>query len=277
MGLVDELRSNATGYSPNTQSGGGINIGGALESLLPLVSRLRGEKLQQREQEAQFNSDLSIRHAAGLQRMQEGMQSDKQPNVVFQDNHPDVTPAQTAELGQKAKGTELQTTELKNKIGNEKFNQNLETQKFNLENKKNDQIFATKQADMQRKMDEANSKLEQAERKMQGQQGNMDAMAQYHKAQIDALTAKHDMDTFMKDRAFDEQKRQHDNQMGVMQRKLDQAGHKTVETDVNPEGTKRTTTTTSGSRVNVKGPNGEEGTVSAEEAASLPQGWQKAE
>lgn len=85
-------------------------------------------------------------------------------------------------------------------------------QKLEDARKKEADIWATKQADMQRKIDESNAKLEQAAERMKQQGENQVAVLEFHRAQLAAQDARHALDISTRERAMDETKRQHDEQ-----------------------------------------------------------------
>lgn len=270
----------ATGVSGlSFPQAGSSNPMDVLGAIVPLISQLRNQGVANREQEQAYGSNLAFQDSVARARMAKMMQTDQQPNVQFQDNHPDITAAQGQELGIRKSAQDTQNMQLKNTLANTAFNQDIEKKKLDLETLKNKQIYDTKQQDMQRKITESDNKLAEADARLKQNSTNADNIKAYHDAQIASQNARHEADMAAKQNQMDEAQRMHDAQIADLKRKADQAAGSTVSTEVsqydiagNP--TKKTTTTTRGmpkNRVNVTGPNGETGTI--EEGDDLPKGW----
>lgn len=282
MSFVDELRQrNLSNSTTAPQSG---NFG--TDDIMTLLGHVRDRNLSDYEKKQQFNSDLSLRHnrLASMINPETGQEkspwASQQPNVIFKDNNPDITPLQKEELGQKGKELGLQTEELKTKTADTKAKQSLAEREFGLEQQKNKQIYETKQADMQRKIDEANHKLELAYTQLGDKNANQAAVLASHKAIQDAMEERHKLELANKDMQFNESKRLHDAQIAKMQSDAESKNApSTRTTEVNAEGTKKTETTIKGGKtgkIKVVGPNGEKGTMDAAELKDYPN-WKAAE
>src|ERR1043165_2631803 len=108
--------------------------------------------------------------------------------------------AKTKILGEGANVEEKQIANKRNIANNEAMNaireeQNrIRQQSADTALQKERDIHETKVADMERKVNEANAKLEQREREYNGKREDSKSLLEFHKAQLDALNARHQLD-----------------------------------------------------------------------------------
>lgn len=277
MGFLDSLAANprGSGVYGAVAPDSGLDV----NSMIGIVNRLRDRSMADYKEKANFDNDMSQRQG-NLRQTFGNPAANANPNapgmdVVFKDNAPPpISPFQNAGLAiDKAKlGIEGQKLAQNSKFGEERLG--IAKDKQELDETKNKQIYETKTADLQRKHDEAASRLKLAEDALSQKGNTAEATAKYHQAQIDALNARHDLDLHGRDAALEEQKRLHDAQIASMQNKSELAGKPDVTTtEVNAAGDKKTVTKGKGGRVSVMGPNGKSGTIDAAEAETLPKGW----
>jgi hypothetical protein len=130
---------------------------------------------------------------------------------------------------------------------------------------KSDQINATKQADMQRKTDEANQRIALAEKALNDKNANAEAQLKAHQEMAAAVEERHKLEIAQRDAAFQEAKKQHQAQIDELNNRLKQSGR--TKTTVQQGGETRTTTTEKGSaaeRIKVIGPDGTPGYIPAD-------------
>lgn len=252
MSFVDELRQRNLSNPTTSAQNGNFDT----DDIMTLLGHVRDRNLSDYEKKAQFNSDLSLRHnrLSSMLNPETGQEkspwASQQPNVQFKDNNPDITPLQGAEIGQKGKELGLQTEELKHNVASQTQKQSLAEREFGLEQQKNKQIYDTKQADMQRKIDEANHKLELAYTQLGDKSANQAAVLASHQAIQAAMEERHKLELANKDLQFNESKRLHDAQIAKMQSDSESKNASTEKTtEVNPEGTKKTETTIKGGKI----------------------------
>jgi hypothetical protein len=273
MGFSDSLQNspNNSGIYGSGRSNNNIDLG----TVLSVRKKIQDEEDNSFYKKNQFMADLSNRQNRLQQIFNPASQGPTgQPaNVVFnnaggnpttaeQDINKDLNAQkQNAQLEEKAK---LNEGALKVKSDQEKLNQ-----------QKSDQINSLKHQELQKKTDEANSKLDLAERTLQSRQGDTDTTMKFHQAQMDALKSQHELENHRRDSAAEEAKRVHDANIKAIQDKLDAAGSSTTETSVDESGRNKTVKTTKGSskRVGVTHPDGTHGTIDAADSKNLPEGW----
>jgi hypothetical protein len=244
MGFFDRLQSNPGGSSIYGNPGPAD-----LDYTTPLSvdQRLRERDMNDYMKKANFMSDLSLRQNR-LRQVYGGENQNPSAgmNTVFKDNS--IPPLQMAKLKDEQTKTGIagRKADTAAALGEEKIN--LGQEKQDLDTKKNQNIYDTKQADLQRKHDEAQAKLGLAEKALQNKQNDAKTLSDYHDAQMKAAAARHDLEMSQKDKqhqaSLDEMKRLHDAQIANMKGNQ----NVTTEEDTNAEGTKRTKKTTKGSQ-----------------------------
>jgi hypothetical protein len=251
MGFFDSLAANPGGSGVY----GGVNPSNYSTGDALLYKKQRDQMDMENEQKmANFNSNLQLKQER-LRRlyadpnMGYGTPGNPsgQPNVVFKDNHPDITPLQTATL-------DVQKERFADERKDKDFAQNQAQQRTNLagqnlelEKKKNQQIYDTKQADLQRKADEAAARESLARDQMKGKENDFQALQRHRDAALESTNAKHALDLSTKDRQHQEDlaelKRKHDAEIEALKAR----GSSVTETEVTPEGNKKKVTKKSGS------------------------------
>lgn len=279
MAFLDRLAANP--------SGSGIAGAVAPESynqnnLINLVNTIKDRDMNDFKAKANFMSDLSMRQNRMNSIYDPGQTNsniDHPMNTVLGKDPNAISPTDQVEIGLKKQGLGLEQQKIAQtgKLGEEAVSVRTAQEKLNQQ--KSDQINDLKMNDLQRKSDEANSRLDLANKALTQKGDNATAMQQLSQARIDALQAQHDLDNHRRDAQAADTQKMHEAAMKNMQDKLDLAGQPTtVKTDVtndasgNPNSVTKTTSKGS-SRIKVTGPNGESGTVDSSE--TLPDGWSK--
>ena len=258
MSFVGNLAS-----SPGTSGiygqggGGGDNTGEALD----LVNRLKDREFQDFKNKANFMSELSVKQDRMRNRFEpmSGMQTPtgdvmpnqgegpSQRNTVMAPDPNVMTGYQKGELGIRQQGVNLDKQKLAQtgQMGEERIKIQGDAQKLNED--KNKQIYETKQADMQRKTDEANAKIEQAQAALAARvQSGKDAI-QAHKDLAKAMEERHKLELDLKDSQFNDIKALHEAQIKKMQEDADRAKTSQTTTELDASGNKKTVTTKRGS------------------------------
>lgn len=195
MGFVEELRQRKGAMSPSGVPYGSTgvatpmfgpqdnsSIASTMDELMPAFHQIRNRNMADFQEQSNFASDLSLKQDFLRSRMNPA--GNQPQNVVYQPNAaeaaPPVTPFQKA-------GLDLESRKLaqSGRIGDEKLA--LDKQGFGLDQLKNEQIFNTKSADMQRKVDDANAKLELARERLMSDQASASSLLMFKNAQADAL------------------------------------------------------------------------------------------
>lgn len=265
MSFMSNLAANPSG-SVYGQPGNGDE-----EDPLNLVNRLKDRENMDFQNRANFMSDLSLKQDR-MKRIYDTAQSspnenNKQPNVVMGHNPDEITPAQKADLGIKQQGLNIDSQRLAQtgKLGQESLNLKSEQEKLNQQ--KSDQINQTKQADMQRKIDESNKKIELAQQALESKNNNAEQTLQMHKDLAAAVEERHKLEMENMQHRFDVTSTGHQKTIDALNERIKQQGKTTTTTEVNPEGTKKTTKTLKGSAadtVQVTGKDGKTYTIPAD-------------
>lgn len=256
--------SNFSGALTGSPGGSGVyDFGGGKsfdsEEALSNDAELRRRDVNDFKQKNQFMSDLTNRPPNT--RMQSAFNPNgfaEQPqntpgamntsgmHTVMKEDPDRITPFQAAGLNIKREDLANDRAKITQtgKLGEEKLG--LAEKGHELDVKKNQNIYDTKHADMQRKIDEANTKLDLAERQFQSKQGDAEALSKYHQAQMDATKAQHDLDNSRKDQQLEELKAQHKTQSDALRERLRQSGKSTTKTSLNATGTEKNVETTKG-------------------------------
>lgn len=247
MGFWDSLNRNPSGSGIYDSGGGGGGF--TAEDLFANDAELRRRDMNDFRQKNQFMADLSNRqpNARNVFNPEGGMkQATAGMNTYLKEDPDRITPFQQAGLNLKKEDLGIDRAKLaqSGKLGEEKLA--LSEKGHELDVKKNQQIFDTKHADMQRKSDEANSKLDLAERQLQSRQGDAMALAARHKAELDARTAQHELDNYRKDQALADTQKKHEAEIAAMNERLRQSRGSKTKTSLNAEGTEKTVETTKG-------------------------------
>ena len=254
---------------------------------LSLVRQLKDREMQDFKDKASFMSDLSLKQdrmrslfqPASLstqdQQMQQGQGQSQQMNTVMAKDPNQMTGYEKGELGMKQQGMNLDSQRMnqQGKLGQEALD--VKTQQQNLTQQKSEMQNTRLMADMQRKSEDANQRLQLAQQALNDRNTTAEARISLQKEAAVAAKAAFDANSQMKQTQFDATNKSHLDTIAQQQKTLDQNANQTqVKTD--NAGNTITTKTTKGSAANtirVKGPNGESGTVNADE--TLPQGWTK--
>lgn len=265
MSFMDSLASNPSNSGiygqPNNEP---TDYGG----ILSVVNQLKDREMRDFKDKSTFMSDLSMKqdrmkriYDMQDQQQQEGSVRSGRPgdtanNVVMGADPNAMTGYQKGELGVRQQANDLESQKINQtgRLGEQTLG--IKQQQEELNKTKNEQINATKQADMERKINEANAKIEQAKAALAAKtQAGKDTI-QAHKDLAAAVEERHKIEMDEKQRQFDITSKQHADQIKALQDKLDQAANTSTTTEQNPEGTKKVVTTKRGAgakTVTVKG------------------------
>lgn len=286
MAFLDDLQLKQSGSQPSSSTYFGdpgrssMSPSDAANALMPFFHQVRNRDIEDFKAKASFANNLQLKQPQ-LQKTFNpsgggNLGTAAPQDVIYQPGPSDILRAQAA-----APINPLDQAKLaleKDKLSSDKLDKStdnaLNEKKFGLDQQKNEQIHQNKEDDLQRKSDDANNRLKLAYDQLTAKGQNAQTQLELHQAQMAAKQAADDLKDQQHKAELDETRRIHDAQIADMQAKMDALQNSTSVTELNPEGTKRTTTTTKGSpkkRVAVIGPKGEKGTI--EEGDTLPSGW----
>lgn len=252
MGFFDTLVANPSGGRSSVYNPGGGSSYDASDALA--IKKQRDLMDMENEQKmANFGSELSLRQGRLRQLYADPNRGygtpgnpSGQPNVVFKDNNPDITPLQNATL-------DVQKERFKDERGDRAFAQdqaakrtNIASGNLELEKKKNQQIFDTKQADLERKATEAANREQLARDQMKGRENDAARIAAHRDAALAATNAQHELDMHRKDAQMEESKREFQQKMDEATKKREQGEETTTSTEITDDQGKKTTTTKRG-------------------------------
>ena len=271
MGFVDNLASNPSSGiygQPKQQSD---------EDVLGIVNQLKDREMRDFQTKANFMSDLSLKQdrlrqlydptsartaskgilqnqlpESQVQQPQQQMQQTKDPNQM--------DAYQKGELGIRQQGVNLESQKLaqSGKLGQEAIDNRVSQEKLNQQ--KSDQINLQKQNDMQRKADEAAAKIQQQQAELERKTKSGEDTLQAHKDLAASVEERHKLEMAMKQHEMDTKDEQFKTLQKQHQDLIDQKGRTKTTTEVNADGTKKTTTTERGSAadtIKVKGKDGQ--------------------
>jgi len=243
----------------------------SFSDVLNLSNQVKERDLQDFMKKAQFMSDLSLRQNR-MQRIYDmqdaaSQQQDKSTGTVMgHDPYAEMTAYERGELGVRQQAAKQQTDiesqrlSQQGRLGQEAIDVRSAQERLNQQ--KSDQISAQKQADMQHKIDESNSKIELAQRTLAdrtktteehlaNQKEYQSLIEERHKLEMARKDATHKDEMDKANRTFQENQRMHDAQIKNYEDIIKKRGQPTTSiTDINPEQTRRVTTTTRGEQRN---------------------------
>lgn len=236
------------GQTPNTSGIYGQPAQADPNDTLSIVNRLKDREMQDFQNKANFMSDLDIRQRQRMQALfppEKASQNQGQPNVVMGQDPNQLTGYQKGELGIRQQGVNIDSQRLAQQGQIAQGQLGIKAQQEALNKQKSDQINATKQADMQRKIDESNQKIELAQQALTNKTANAEAQLQAHKDLAAAVEERHKLEMANKDAQFKTISDQHQQTIDALQERLKQSGRtKTTVTD--STGATRTTTSEKG-------------------------------
>ena len=236
------------------------------DDVLGIVNSLKDREMLDFKNKASFMADLELKQNR-LRRLfdtetgqNQGSQQGPggQMNTVMAKDPNSMTGYEKGELGvrQQQLGLDQQKLQQQGKMGEQALD--IKQQQETLNKQKSDQIDAVKQADMQRKIDESNQKIELAKQQLQQRTDNAQAQLDAHKALSDAMEERYKLEIAQKDAQFNATHSQMQQRIDLLTKQAEAAKHtKSVKTD--SQGNSITTETTKGSAadtVQVKGKDG---------------------
>jgi hypothetical protein len=254
--------------------------------VLSVVNKLKDREMLDFRNKANFMSDLSLRQQFRQRQMFPPEQASQ--NTVLAPDPNQMSGYQKGELDLKQqqlgqdKSLDSQKLAQQGKLGQEALD--VKTAQEKLNQQKSDQINTSKQADLQRKIDESNNKLDLANRALEAKTQAGEDTLQAHKDLAAAVEerhnaereiTKHKMD--VQDEQFKALRLEHDN--------LLKQNQNTVQTKTDNTGASITTTTKKGDAVNapvknpdgtytVTSPNGTKGVIPADKLGDWMQNHQ---
>src|SRR5436190_7723547 len=244
---------------------------------MQLVNNLKDREMRDFKNKAAFMADLSLKQ----ERMRDmydpaKMQAQMSPtgytppgmqqggmNTVLAHDPNQITGFQKAELGQREKELGVRQSQVaqQGRLGQEALD--IKSKQEALNQQKSDQINTAKQAEHERKIAEANAKLEHAQNVLQQRTESAEAQLKAHKDLAAAVEERHKAEMAMREHQFNTTNELHTRQIESLERQRDEAakqkGRTTTTTRVNPEGTERTTETRRGSAADTVQVTGKDG------------------
>lgn len=260
MSFMDNLANNPGGSGIYGSNNTPDNFGP--QDALNLVFQLKDRENRDFEHKANFMSDLSLKQDRMRNLFNPNKQEEKpQMNTVMAKDPNQMTGYEKGELDVKRQGLGIDKQRLaqQGKIGQGALD--IKQQQADLAQQKSDQINATKQADMERKINESTKKFELAQAELDRKTKAGEDTLQAHKDVAAAIEERHKLEMAQKDTAFQESKRLHDAQIKDMEDKAKNSSESETTTEINPEGTKKTVTTNKGGTVQVIGKDGKSYTI----------------
>jgi hypothetical protein len=281
MGFVSNLAANSPGNS-GIYGQPSSNTDDQTENVMSIVNNLKDREMRDFQNKANFMADLSIKQdrlrrlydPATQQNMTNGGgpipgsggqgNMNGSPNVVMGQSPTDMTGYQKGELGLKQqaltqdKANDAAVLSQRQKLGQGALD--IKQQGADLAQQKSDQINDLKQADLQRKIADADSKLQFAQQKLDSTNTNVEAHLAAQKELAAAVEARHKLEMDSKQHQFDTVNKQHQEQITSLEQKVKDARNKKTTTNLSPDGSERTTTTQTGDAaktVQVKGKDGQ--------------------
>ena len=226
--------------------------------VLNLFNKVRDRDLNDFYKKADFMSNLSLKQDR-LKRIYDQQDNQTQPmNTVLGRDPNTMSPYEKGELSirQQQIGQEGQRLAQQGKLGQEALD--IKQQQEKLNQQKSDQIHEQKMADMQRKIDESNQRIQLAQQALQQKTDNAEAQLAAHKELAAAMEERHKLELAQKQAQFDKTSAQHQQTIDALNKRLQQQSRTRTTTQINPEGTERTTTTERGNAIGapVKNPDG---------------------
>lgn len=223
---------------------------------LSIVNQLRDRELRDFEHKANFMSDLTMRQNRMQSLFDPNKQAKPEMNTVMAADPNQLTAYQKGELGirQRANDIDSQRLDQSNMFGQQ--NMELKDRQQQLNETKNEQINTAKQAEMQRKIDDSNARIEMAQKALDSKNTNAEAQLQAHKDLAAAVEERHKLELLNKQNEFDVTSKQHQEQIDALKKQIEQNANTTATTELSPDGTKKTVTTTKGKTVAVVGKDG---------------------
>jgi hypothetical protein len=216
---------------------------------LSLVNQIKNRDLQDFKDKANFMSNLSLQQDR-LKRIYDNQDMQNRqggPNVQVARDSNQMTGYEKGELGIKQQQNNIESQRLaqQGRLGEQAIG--VRTAQEQLNQQKSDQIYQQKQNELQAKINDSNARTQAAQDKLQQAGENAAAKLDATKEYQAAVEERHKLEMDMKDSQFRAADANHKAQIKVLQDKLDQQANTSTTTEVNPEGTKRTTTTQRGS------------------------------
>jgi len=238
------------------------------QDVLGIVNQMKDREMNDFKNKAVFMADLSLKQdkmRALFDPSKLGGPQEPQPqqNTVMAKDPNQMTGYEKGELGIRQQGInqESQRMAQQGKLGQEALD--IKTQQEKVNQQKSEQINATKQADMQRKIEDANNKLGLAYEQLNNKNNNAEQVLEAHKAVAAAMEERHKLELAQKDHNFQVTSDMHQQQIKDLEKKAKDAQH-TTQTKRDSQGNVITTETTKGDAadmIDVVGPNGQKGKI----------------
>ena len=262
MSFMDSLAANPSGsiYGQGQQP---------QQDALGIVNQLKDREMRDFQTKANFMSDLSLkqdrlkalfdpsnpnqdtlgtRGISAMANSQPGVRQSSGITPGMSQRDPNaMTAHETADIGikQQGLGLEKQKMEQAGKMGEERLGIQSAQEKLNA--KKEGDIRDSAQAKLEAKIEEANGKLTQAQAALQQRGLTAEAALEAHKNLAAAVEERHKLEMAQGKAKLDQQQSQFEELQKQHEELIKQRKEpKTTRTSINPEGTEKTTTTTTG-------------------------------
>lgn len=249
---MDSLAANPSGGSGIYGSNRTVQPNG--QDALNLLFQLKDRENRDFRDKANFMSDLSLKQDRMRNLFDPEKQNTPPMNTVIAKDPNQMTGYEKGELDIKKQGVGLEKQKLAQQGKQGQSALDIKQQTADLAQQKNDQINETKNADMQRKIADADKKLQLAQQALEQKGNNAEAALQAHKDLAAAMEERHKLEIAQKDAQFKTTSDQHQQTIDALNERLKQGKNSKTTTEINPEGTKKTVTTQKGNMIQVSGP-----------------------
>jgi hypothetical protein len=268
MGFFDSLMQNPTGSGIYGNTGP-RNMSNDIGLALSARKKVQDEEENRGYRQANFAADLSNRQNRmnaiyGTNPMASGgpgsVTGITNPigglNSIFKEDPDRITPQQREAFSIKREDLANDREKIKATTALAGSRLGLDREKYDLDVQKNANIYETKNADLQRKHDEAQARLAQADKALTQRKNDADAQLNWHKAKAEADDARHKLEIAQRDRQIDDLSKYRDASLAEKAKSREQGAESTTTAERDSEGNVVKTKTKKGSEFNANDPFG---------------------
>lgn len=226
---------------------------------LALVNKLKDREMQDWKAKTDYTADASLRQEQRMrslfdpkldlekQKMNQSASINQQEMQMKANSEKDndLRANQELDLNKQKVGLEGKKLDQANKLSQEGID--VKTAQEKLNQQKSDQINTQKTADMQRKIDESNAKLELAGRALDDKTNSAADHLQAQKDMNAAMEERHKAEMAIKEHQFSITSDQHQQKIKELEDRLNQGSNTQTTTELDPSGNKKVVTTKRGS------------------------------
>jgi hypothetical protein len=262
MGFFDSLMQNPRGsgiYGDNGPS----NLSNELGTFMSVRKKQREDDENQGYRQANFQADLSNRmnrmnSIYGDNPMSPGMGkpggptglvtglNNPQMQTEYKENPGTINPLQRETLNLKKEDLANDREKIRATTALAKTRLGLSSDRLDLDTEKNQNIYDTKQADLQRKKDEADARLKLSEGQLKQKTNDAATQIQWHKDKMAADEARHQLEMAQKDAQLSSLQRYRDQQIEAQRRRGDLSEESTTTAERDDQGNVTKSTTKKG-------------------------------